>query len=64
MKAKFPFELASELSGAFGDFGTLIPILVSLSVTNQVNLTASLVFGGVFNIVSGLYFQIPVRLLK
>ena len=51
---------AGEISGAFGDFGTLIPILVSLSITGQINLTASLIFGGLFNIISGLYFQIPL----
>jgi hypothetical protein len=51
---------SGEISGAFGDFGTLIPILVSLSATNQINLTASLIFGGLFNIISGFYFQIPL----
>lgn len=51
---------AGELSGAFGDFGTLIPILVSLSITGQINLTSSLIFGGLFNIISGWYFQIPL----
>ncbi|KAJ3306696.1 hypothetical protein HDV03_004327 [Kappamyces sp. JEL0829] len=56
----FQVETIAEISGAFGDMGTLLPILVSLSVTNQVNLTASLVFGGLFNIISGLYFGIPM----
>ncbi|CAG8734829.1 12902_t:CDS:1, partial [Acaulospora colombiana] len=32
----------SELSGSLGDMGTLLPILISLSVTGQVSLTASL----------------------
>lgn len=53
-------SFAGEISGAFGDFGTLVPILVSLSITNQINLTASLIFGGFFNIISGLYFEIPL----
>ncbi|KAJ3103262.1 hypothetical protein HDU97_010251 [Phlyctochytrium planicorne] len=50
----------SEISGAFGDFGTLLPILVGLSRTNQISLTASLVFGGVFNIIAGFVFRIPI----
>ncbi|CAG8657286.1 8295_t:CDS:2 [Ambispora gerdemannii] len=36
----------SELSGSLGDLGTLLPILVALSITGQVSLTASLIFGG------------------
>ncbi|KAJ1976155.1 hypothetical protein H4R35_002820 [Dimargaris xerosporica] len=49
-----------EVSGSLGDLGTLVPILVSLSVTQQVSLPASLVFGGLWNIVTGLHFGIPM----
>ncbi|KAG0290577.1 hypothetical protein BGZ97_006146, partial [Linnemannia gamsii] len=45
-----------ELSGSLGDLGTLLPILLSLSLTGQVDLTASLIFGGVWNIVTGIIF--------
>ncbi|RIA79376.1 hypothetical protein C1645_702196 [Glomus cerebriforme] len=50
----------SELSGSFGDLGTLLPILVALSITGQISLTASLIFGGLWNITSGLMFRIPM----
>ncbi|CAG8632925.1 10705_t:CDS:2 [Ambispora leptoticha] len=50
----------SELSGSLGDLGTLLPILVALSITGQVSLTSSLIFGGLWNILSGLIFRIPM----
>ncbi|KAJ1954439.1 hypothetical protein IWQ62_005757, partial [Dispira parvispora] len=50
----------SEVSGGLGDLGTLIPILVSLSVTGQVSLTSSLFFGGLWNIITGFQFRIPM----
>ncbi|KAG0077826.1 hypothetical protein BGZ90_006458 [Linnemannia elongata] len=49
-----------ELSGSLGDLGTLLPILLSLSLTGQVDLTASLIFGGVWNIVTGIVFRMPM----
>ena len=50
----------SELSGSLGDLGTLLPILVTLSIAGQISLTSSLIFGGLWNIVSGLMFRIPM----
>ncbi|KAG0199734.1 hypothetical protein BGX28_007020 [Mortierella sp. GBA30] len=49
-----------ELSGSLGDLGTLLPILLSLALTGQVDLTASLIFGGVWNILTGIMFRIPM----
>ncbi|GJJ75627.1 hypothetical protein EMPS_07985 [Entomortierella parvispora] len=49
-----------ELSGSLGDLGTLLPIMLSLSLTGQVDLTASLIFGGIWNIVTGLAFRMPM----
>jgi len=49
-----------ELSGALGDLGTLLPILLSLVMTGQVDLSASLIFGGLFNIVTGIVFRMPM----
>lgn len=49
-----------EFSGSLGDLGTLLPILLSLSLTGQVDLTASLIFGGVWNIVTGIVFRMPM----
>lgn len=53
-------DITSELSGAFGDLGTLLPILVSLGITGQISIPASLLMGGIFNILTGLYYDIPM----
>ncbi|TPX30414.1 hypothetical protein SmJEL517_g06013 [Synchytrium microbalum] len=50
----------AEISGSLGDMGTLLPILVSMAKAGQINLAASLIFGGIFNILSGAVFGIPV----
>jgi hypothetical protein len=49
-----------EFSGAFGDLGTLLPILVALTKSKQISLTSSLIFGGLFNIIGGVWFDIPM----
>ncbi|KAF9296290.1 hypothetical protein BGZ88_000250 [Linnemannia elongata] len=49
-----------ELSGSLGDLGTLLPIMLSLSLTGQIDLTASLIFGGLWNIITGLTFRMPM----
>ncbi|KAI9298073.1 hypothetical protein K502DRAFT_311982 [Neoconidiobolus thromboides FSU 785] len=49
-----------ELSGSLGDLGTLIPILITLSKSNQISLSSSLFFGGLWNILTGLIFKIPM----
>ncbi|ORZ09122.1 hypothetical protein BCR41DRAFT_378536 [Lobosporangium transversale] len=49
-----------EFSGSLGDLGTLLPIMLSLSLTGQVDLTASLIFGGLWNILTGLTFRMPM----
>jgi len=49
-----------EISGSLGDLGTFIPLLVGMSVTNGLDFTAALFFAGLFNIVTGLIFSIPM----
>jgi MFS superfamily sulfate permease-like transporter len=49
-----------EVSGSLGDLGTFIPLLVGMSITNGLNFTSALFFAGVFNIVTGLAFSIPM----
>ncbi len=49
-----------EISGSLGDLGTFIPLLVGMSITNGLDFTAALFFAGVFNIVTGLSFPIPM----
>lgn len=50
----------TEISGSFGDLGTLLPILIALSESEAVWIDSSLVFGGIANIVTGCLFGIPL----
>jgi len=49
-----------EISGSLGDLGTFLPLLVGLSVVNGVNFATALFFAGLFNVVTGLVFSIPL----
>ncbi|KAJ2373449.1 hypothetical protein IW150_003617 [Coemansia sp. RSA 2607] len=49
-----------EFSGSLGDIGTLVPILISLTVQGSASLTSSLFFGGLWNILTGFYYGIPM----
>lgn len=49
-----------ELSGSLGDLGTLLPLLLSLSLRSSICLPSTLIFSGLFNILSGLVFNIPL----
>ena len=55
----FRFSL-QELGGALGDLGTLVPLVVALVLVNGLNATSVLVGVGVFYIVSGIYFRLPM----
>jgi MFS superfamily sulfate permease-like transporter len=50
----------AEISGALGDLGTFLPIAIALSVNGTISLSSTLVFSGVFNILTGLFFGIPL----
>ena len=49
-----------EISGAFGDLGTLLPILISFINRNEISLSSTLVFSGLANILTGVWFGIPL----
>ncbi|KAL8636843.1 MAG: hypothetical protein Q9226_009199, partial [Calogaya cf. arnoldii] len=51
-----------EISGSFGDLGTLLPILIAYTDKNHagIDLSSTLVFTGLFNILTGLIFGIPL----
>ncbi|KAJ2741071.1 hypothetical protein GGI20_005444 [Coemansia sp. BCRC 34301] len=49
-----------ELSGGLGDIGTLVPILISLTIQGSASLTSSLFFGGLWNILTGFFYGIPM----
>lgn len=49
----------AEISGSLGDLGTLLPILLALS-HGYINLSSTLVFAGLANILTGIFFGIPL----
>jgi hypothetical protein len=50
----------AELSGALGDLGTLLPLMLALAQRGSVSLSATLVFSGAANILTGAAFGIPL----
>ncbi|KAI0479599.1 hypothetical protein F4859DRAFT_476630 [Xylaria cf. heliscus] len=50
----------AEISGALGDLGTLLPLMITLAVNGSISLSTTLVFSGFFNIVTGVVFGIPL----
>jgi MFS superfamily sulfate permease-like transporter len=51
---------AREVSGAFGDLGTLIPFVVGYLAINGLDPVGILVNIGLFQVAAGLYFRTPV----
>ena len=50
----------AEVSGSLGDLGTFLPIVIALTVGHQISLSRTLIFTGIFNILTGLFFGIPL----
>ncbi|KZV26103.1 molybdate transporter 2 [Dorcoceras hygrometricum] len=50
----------SELSGAVGDLGTYIPIVLALTLVSNLDLSTTLMFTALYNIASGVLFGIPM----
>ncbi|KAK3955351.1 hypothetical protein QBC32DRAFT_379501 [Pseudoneurospora amorphoporcata] len=55
-----PHLLLSEISGSLGDLGTLLPLLLALSLQGSIDLPSTLIFSGLFNILTGLFFGVPL----
>jgi SulP family sulfate permease len=49
-----------ELAGAFGDLGTLLPIVVGMILINQLSPTTVFLAFGLFYILTGYYYRLPV----
>lgn len=66
MLAALPYNLRrarfslTEISGAFGDLGTFLPLLVGMVGVNGLPFVSSLFFAGLFNFVTGLLYPIPM----
>ena len=50
----------AEVSGSLGDLGTLLPLMIALAVQGYIELGSTLVFSGVFNVLTGLVFGLPL----
>lgn len=53
-------SLLSELSGAVGDLGTYIPIVLTLTLVVNLDLSTTLIFTAFYNIASGILFGTPM----
>lgn len=56
----FRRHYVSEISGSLGDLGTFLPIAIALAINGTVSLTSTLIFSGIFNILTGVLFGIPL----
>ncbi|WP_336327837.1 putative sulfate/molybdate transporter [Halovenus sp. HT40] len=62
-RREFGVEFAwNELTGAVGDSVTVLPIVVTVAVLTELSLTVMLVWFGVFQIVWGLYYGVPISI--
>ncbi|KAL2650468.1 hypothetical protein R1flu_018596 [Riccia fluitans] len=52
--------LWQESSGALGDVGTFLPIVLALALVNGLDLGTTLIFTGLYNIITGLLFGVPM----
>ncbi|CAK7567292.1 MAG: hypothetical protein SEPTF4163_005255 [Sporothrix epigloea] len=50
----------AEISGALGDLGTLLPLMAAVALQGSVSLSSTLVFSGLFNILTGIWFGLPL----
>ncbi|KAL4808780.1 hypothetical protein BDV18DRAFT_133192 [Aspergillus unguis] len=56
----FKHHHVSEIAGSLGDLGTFLPIALALAANGTVSLASTLIFSGIFNILTGLFFGIPL----
>ena len=49
-----------EIAGSLGDLGTLLPLMTAMALTGSISLNSTLIFSGLFNIMSGAVFGVPL----
>ncbi|MFA6332035.1 MAG: putative sulfate/molybdate transporter [Methanoregula sp.] len=52
----------SELAGSMGDFGTIIPLILAVALVSDVDPRYILLFFGIWFILTGLYYRLPIPL--
>ena len=50
----------NEMSGALGDLGTFIPLAAAISIVGGMDIAAILLFAGLFNVITGILFGLPI----
>jgi sulfate permease, SulP family len=56
---RFRFDRV-ELAGAFGDLGTLLPIVVAMIFINKLSSSSVFLAFGLFYVVAGYYYRLPI----
>lgn len=59
LKEKVRFD-RNEFSGAFGDIGTDLPLILGIVSATNVNITATFTMFGIMQIITGLIYGIPM----
>jgi MFS superfamily sulfate permease-like transporter len=52
--------LVAEAAGALGDIGTFVPMVLGMVMVVGADAGAILIFAGLMNVLTGLYFRIPI----
>src|SRR5512139_3873538 len=52
----------TELAGSLGDFGTIIPLIIAVALVSDVNTRYVLLFFGIWFILTGFYYRLPIPL--
>ncbi|CAA7403053.1 unnamed protein product [Spirodela intermedia] len=50
----------AEVNGAMGDLGTYVPIIMALSLAKGLDLGTTLIFTGVYNVLTGALYGVPM----
>lgn len=53
-------NVVGEVAGSLGDMGTLLPLLTAMTAAGNIDLTATLIFSGIFNFLSGSIYGVPI----
>ena len=56
----FPIISIGELAGSVGNFGTILPLFFAISLTTGMSLSLMLLLCGIWYIITGVVYQIPI----
>ncbi len=58
-KVPLRFNL-SELAGSFGDYGTIIPLVLAMAAVSDLDISYIFLFFGIWFAITGLYYRLPI----